>query len=1148
MFTRTCLLFVFSCALALAQSFQGGIRGLVADTSGASVSSAKILLLNEFTGATLATLSTAEGEYVFNAVVPATYTLSAESPGFKRWERKGVIVATQQFLTIDAKLELGQVSESVMVTEDIPLIESSNASNGQVIDRQKLLDLPNLGRNAFMMSKLANNVVAVGNPRFNRMQDQSGSSQISIAGGPVRGNNYLLDGIPIVDSVNRAVIIPTLEGVQEVKVQANTYDAEMGRTGGGVFNTYLKSGGNEFHGSALGYMRQTEWLANNFFNNRAGLPVTDQPFRNYGGSIGGPVWLPKIYDGRNKTFFWAAGEAYRQTSSTTATFALPTAAEVNGDFSQSLARGGAALQTIYDPLTTLSDGAGGFTRQAFPGNRIPANRLNPVGLAIAKTYAAPQKTPGYHGEANYTANASLYDRADQLTFKADHAFTEWWRASASYLHYGSQEPGEFYLRTVSSSDQWTLGRKVDATQVNNIFTLNATTVLSVRYGFNRFPNLSSQQSAGFNLASLNLPGSFLSSVQSPTFPNVSMQNFANMGSNSNGLTVFHSKNLSGQLAKFIGKHSLKMGADYRRFHVDGINYANSAGQFTVTDVFTRATPLRATAGTGSDLASLLLGHPESGTAIQASKLFQYADYIGFYFHDDFRIVPKLTLNLGLRYEYETGLKAVNNALIVGFSRTGLNPIPVTRPAASFTPTGYLLYAGVDGNPTRTGNNNRNKLSPRVGIAYQLNGKTTLRGGYGMFWAPIPYSLQDTLGYSQTTPYVGSVDGNATPANSLSNPFPSGVLPIVGNANGQLAGVGQGISFIDQFHRSPLIHQYSFDVQRQLPGGIAMAAGYVGTNSVNLVLGSAGVNINQLAPEFLDRGSALSGTVDNPLYRAGGPGIIGSSRISLSQFLRPFPAFTAVTANNTSWNHALYHSLAMRAQKRMSNGLSFLATWTWSINKDGSAGGAGSNIAGSGAIQNLYNLEAEYGLAVTNTPHRFTSAVTYELPVGKGKAFLSNSKVLDLALGGWSLNAVTVYQSGYPIAITQNSNNNVVIGAAGQRPNATGASPVTAGPLMDRIDGYINPAAFSQSAPFTFGNVSRLIGMRGPGISSWDASVFKTFSVTEKLKAQFRAEALNAFNTPQFRNPNGAFGNANFGRITSQANFPRLIQLGVRFYF
>ncbi len=268
-------------AVALAQSFFGGLRGAVTDPGGAAVPMAKVTLIDEATGAHRSTLATQEGEYAFSQVVPSTYTIRVEAPGFRVFERRGILIATQQFSTLNLQLELGQVTESVFVTEEAPLLETGSASQGQVIDRQKLIDLPNLGRNPFMMSRLAQNVVQVGNPAYNRMQDQSGSSQISIAGGPVRGNNYLLDGIPITDALNRAIIIPSLEAVEEVKVQANTYDAEMARTGGGMFNTFLKSGSNTYHGSAFGYVRETAWAANSFFNNRAGLPRVDNPNRTW---------------------------------------------------------------------------------------------------------------------------------------------------------------------------------------------------------------------------------------------------------------------------------------------------------------------------------------------------------------------------------------------------------------------------------------------------------------------------------------------------------------------------------------------------------------------------------------------------------------------------------------------------------------------------------------------------------------------------------------------------------------------------------------------------------------------------------------------------------------------------------------------------
>jgi hypothetical protein len=1125
------------------QSFQGGVRGRIQDQSGAAVNSAKVTLTDTGTNESRSTLSNDQGEYVFNAVNPSSYSLTVESPGFKVTTRT-LTVSTQTFLTVDVAMEVGNVSESVNVTEEVPLMETSNASTGQVVDRQKLVDLPNLGRNPFMMSKIAQNVTPVGNPIYNRMQDQSGSSQISIAGGPVRGNNYLLDGIPITDSVNRAVIIPTIESVQEVKIQANTYDAEMGRTGGGVFNTYLKSGTNGLHGSAFGYIRETAWSANSFFNNRGGLPRAEVPFRNYGGSIGAPIWIPKVYDGRNKTFFWIGAEAYRQTSALGSEFSVPTALERAGNFSQSVSRAG-GVPIIYDPTTTTGSGASAG-RTPFPGSIIPASRIDAVGRSIASTYPNPTRAPATLGANNYSASASLRDRADQMTFKADHEIKPWWRVNASYLHYGSREPGENWFGGSTGPGSWLLGRKVDATQVNSTFTPSATSVVTVRYGFNRFPNASTQRSMGYNLAAMGFSPAFTSAVQSPTFPNVTMETFSSLGTNSNSFSVFHSKNFLVSASKFMGRHSFKAGYDFRSINIDGIDFSDNSGAFSFNDVFTRANPNTATAGTGSDMASLLLGYASSGTGILGSKLYQNVRYNAVYFHDDFRLNHKLTINMGVRYEFETGLRGANNALLVGFDRNITSPIPVTLAGAT-APKGALMYAGLNGAPTQTGNNNRNKFSPRIGAAFALDDKTTLRGGYGLFWAPIPYSLQNTLGYSQTTPLVSSNDGNLTPATLLSNPFPSGLLPIVGNANGPLAGIGQSVSFIDQFHRSPRVHQYSFDIQRQLPYGLTLLAGYIGTTSRQMVLGVGGININQLDPSLFSQGAALLQTVTNPFYRAGGPGFIGSGTMTRAQALKPYPQFTNVTLNFSDKNYGRYDAFVFKAQKRMAKGLSFVTTWTYSKNFDASWAGPGNNLNGAGTIQNAYDVKAEYGLSAVDATHRWSSAFTYELPFGKGRAMLANNKALDLIAGGWSLNAISIYQSGFPLAITQQSNNNSVLGAGGQRPNATGTSPAGSGNFAQRLDAWINPAAFTQAPQFTFGNLSRTINLRGPGQAGWDMSIFKTFSVFEGFKAQFRAEALNAFNTPLFRSPNGAFGNANFGRVTQQANFPRLIQFGVRFF-
>jgi hypothetical protein len=1131
---------------AWCQSYLGGVRGTVLDGSGKSMGEVKVTLVDEAGGTQRATISGAEG-FNFSQVIPATYTVVAEAPGFKRFERKHVIVATQETVSLDLKMEIGSVSESVQVTEEVPLIDTSNASQGQVLDRQQLVDLPNLGRNPFMMSKLAQNVTPVGDPHYNRMQDQSGSSQISIAGGPVRGNNYLLDGIPITDAANRAIIIPTLEAVEQVKVQSNTYDAEMARTGGGMFNTYLKSGTNEWHGSLFGTLRQTSWAANNFFNNAAGIALPEQPNRTFGASFGGPVSIPKVYKGKNRTFFWLAWEGYQDTQSNTSQFSTPTALERIGDFSQSKTSSG-ALNVIYDPKSTVCAGST-CTRQPFAGNIIPTDRLNPVGLAIAATYVKPQTASAFYGAPNLTQAAPLASKASQKTAKLDHQFTNWWRSSLSYLRYYSLEPGNTWFPTVSSPDQWRLERRVDTTQFNNILTLSPTTVLTVRYGFNRFPNYGYQVSQGFNLASLGFDPSFVAAVPSPTFPNVTMTSQYSLGTNNNFYYVHHSKNFSTGLAKYQGRHNLKGGFDYRRIHDDGNDFANSAGAFTFNGVFSRSTPLTAVAGTGADMADMLLGAASAGTGYIPTKLYEYADYYGAYFQDDIRITKSLTVNIGMRWEREYGLQEKNNSMVVGFDTKTVNPLAAN--VTGILPKGVIQFAGVNGSSIHVSNPNLNKLAPRIGIAWQVAPKTTIRGGYGMFWAPqfaigTPYNPP---GFTATSSYIASNDGNATPATYINNPFPAGLARPTGSTLGDLTGIGQSLSIIDQNARSPRVQQYSIDIQRELPFGVAVEVAYVGSHSTHLTQATANININALNPSLLSQGSALTATVANPFFNKGGAGVIGSATLSQVQLLLPFPTFSTINLQYNDSSYARYDSMVAKAQKRMSMGFTVLSTFTWSRNHDASSGGAGNFLnAGAAGPQNPYDMASEYSLANVDTPLRWATGFTFELPFGRNKKFLGTSKAMDYAVGGWSINAVSVYQSGFPLQITQSTNNNSVFGYASQRPIATGTSSVTSGSLESRLSNYINKDAFTTSPRGTFGNVARALEMRGPGQANWDVSIFKSFSIVEKFKGQFRAEALNAFNTPMFAAPNVSYGSSSFGRITSQVNFSRMMQLGLRFFF
>jgi hypothetical protein len=1139
--TPLAILTLFAGAIsAYGQSYYGALRGNVVDPNGGAIATAKITLINEGTSEQRAAVTNGSGEFVYSEVVPATYSVNVESPGFKKFQRHGIIVGTQQQISLDLKLEVGQVSESVQVTESAPLIESATASQGQVLDNQKLSDLPNLGRNPFMLSKLAANVIPVGNPAYNRMEDQSGSSSISIAGGPVRGNNYLIDGVPITDAANRAIIIPTIEAVQEVKIQANTYDAEMARTGGGMFNTLMKSGANDYHGSLYGHLRRTAWDANSFFNNAAGIPITNQPNDTWGASFGGKVYIPKLYDGKNKTFFYLGYEHYDDIQSASSIFNAPTAAQKSGDFS------GAGNPIIYNPFNTTSTGA----RIQFDQNKIPQSLLNPVGLALASNFQAPQTTPATYGAYDITGSASLPCRAAQYTGKLDEDFTQWWRASLSYLRYFSLEPGNTWFTGLSTPDGWRLLRRVDTTQFNNLITVNPTTVVTVRYGFNRFPNYTYDVSQNYNLASLGFSPSFVSQipVAKSQFPPILMTNLYSLGvQDNNSFVDLASNNFGASVAKYMGRHSLKMGFDYRKIKAAGNDFNDAAGNYSFNGIFTASDGTGKGTG-GADLADLLLGYPSSGNIYTSTKLSEFSNYYGAYIQDDFRFNSKLTVNMGLRWEHETGLQEQNNGIVVNFDGTMANPLAAN--VTGISPKGAIIYAG--GNKTAAGNPYSSKWGPRAGLAYTLNSKTVVRAGFGVFFAP-QFALGSpiaTVGYNQTTSYIASTNGNATPDHTLTNPFPTGIIQPVGNTLGTSTGIGQSFTLVDPHAKSPYVEQFSLDVQRELPFGIAAEVGFVGSKSSHLSLGATSLNGNALNPSYLSLGAtALAAPVANPFYGHGGVGVIGTATVSQSQLLLPYPTYGTISYQFNDNNKAVYDSMVMKLQKRMSNGLTVLSSLTWSRNWDESGGGVGNTLnSGAKGPQNPYNLAAEYAFSNIDSPWRWSTSVSYQLPFGIGKKWLTNGKALNYLVGGWSANTVSIFQTGFPLQISQSTNNNSSFGYASQRPNATGISPVTTGSLEQRLSNYINPAAFSIAPKATFGNVGRTIDMRGPGQVNWDMSVFKDVIVKEKLKAQFRCEALNAMNTPLFYGPSTAFGSSSFGKITSQANFSRQLQLAMRFSF
>lgn len=1125
------------------QTYNGGIRGSITDPSGSAISKASITLTDEETHQIRTASSDSVGAYAFNALKPSTYTLHVEAPGFNSADRTHIILATQDFLTLDIKLIVGSANSTVQVSADAPLVDPSTASISTDFDQRRLEDIPVLGRNPYITAKLSGVFVNTGNPQFIRFADQNGTSTTSVAGGPVAANLYLVDGVPITDTNNRPIVIPTIESIQDVKLQANTYDAQVGRTGGGVFNTLLRSGSNELHGSVFGETRQGSWLGNDFFANRNGIPRPDSPYYNWGASLGGPVVIPHLYDGRNKTFFWIGAEGYIQTSPYTESFAVPTTLERTGDFSQSFNPDG-TLNVIYDPTKTYTD-ASGIHRTPFPGNKIPSGQLSTVGTNIASYYPLPQVS-GPTGSYNFTGIDDVRDHAQEVTVKLDQQIRPWWNISGSYIFYEALQPLGNPLGTLPGSYSYTYHRQVDATQFNSTWILNPTTVLTARYGNNRFPNLIAEVSQGFDPATLGFPASYASQIQAKFFPTIFPRNFSQLGQNTDSLDNWKSQIINGALTKTINHHNVTVGAEYRRIRMNFQDFSNAPGTFSFSGAFTQANPSVTGDGTGSDLADLLLGYPASGEVDLTTPLKTYLDYYAVFVQDDWRLTSRLTLNLGLRYEAETGLKEDNNQLAVGFDRNATAQLP-----NGTTVTGGILFAGVNGNPRDVGDLSRLKFAPRLGASYQLTPKTILRGGYGILYAPLRYDPIGTLapGYTAVNSYVASLDNNQTSIGTLNNPFPSGFQKPAGNSAGLLTGLGNAVTTYDQNLQAPRVQQFSVGVEQELPGHVALDASYIGSRSINLnpsPTSSTPININQLNPSNFPLGGSLSDQVANPDYIAGGPGIIGQPTVARSQTLRPFPQFTSVNLFVSS-AHADYNALLIKTEKRAGHGLNIVSSFTWSRNKDSSFATANSiQSPGFSAPQNVYDLEAEYSYSVTDVPYRFVAGILYDLPFGKGERFSTGKGWLDEIIGRWQLNVLPTFQSGFPVSIYQSNNPNSTIAGNGiQRPNRVAGTQLgTKGSLYDRLNGYINPAAFSASPAYTFGNAPRTLSLRGPGYENWDISLFKSVLIRERVNVQFRAETFNTFNTPLFAGPNTAFGSANFGAITSQANFPRYLQLGL----
>jgi hypothetical protein len=1185
------LLAVISPGFAFAQGFQGGLRGSIKD-SGGVVPGVEVTLTNESTNIGRSTTTNDRGEYVFAAIDPGTYKLKTSLQGYKTIEQGAIRIGTQQFLTMDLTMEVGRLEENITVTGAAPIIETSNASQGTVLDAASLQSLPSPGRAAFMIGTTVPTVVPTGDTQFNRQQDQTNASLLSLGGGTRRGNSYTLDGVPITDMRNRAVANPTIEALEDMKVQVHTYDAEMGATGGGVFNTTLRSGTNVFRGTGFYQTRPISLSKNNFFSDKAGLAKPNNPYYLGGFGVGGPII-------KNRTFFWAAGEDYTDTQTRNAAEIMPTALERAGDFSRTTNAAGAPV-VIYDPLT----------RQPFPGNVIPQNRLNPVALNMLK-YLPAADTQVANGSANYNRTSKIKSRwTQEYTGKVEHKFNDKVSLTGFYLYNRSDEPCANYFGTADQTEpnrfadplDYLLKRRPQILAINNTWVVSDSSVMTLRFGWTDFPD-NNTLTAEFDPATLGFSPTFTGQTTVDKFPQVRIRGYDNEGRTLGAIepTQINWKSVggNGSFSKFVGTHTYKIGADFRKQGVDTLLPGNGAGAFdfdkdtTSSDGFTNGSTTN-----GNSFASFLLGYPSGLINSRPSQItlttpmnvFSY--YYGGYVQDDWRVNSKFTLNYGLRLEHQDGLREQNNNITVGFDPNATSSLSSVTIPGNVDPTGGtpakqvkggLMYAGVGDNKVTQGDPPSIKWSPRVGVVYSMNTKTVVRGGYGIFWAPwnSPAPSATTpnygqVGFTQNTPVQQT---SPVPTVSLTNPFPTGLVQPFGNTLGAATGVGTTIAYADQNSTAPRVQQFSVDFQRELSSNQSILVSYMGSRGDSLGLGGSNdavININQLDPKYLALGAALNQQVANPFFGVAAAGPLSTqATLSRAQLLRPYPQFLNVNAGHVTEGKSRYNAMVVEWTRRMSKGLGARVSYTYSQLKDNQFG-EGNFYVGGGTTNPLnnfnyiasmpactttnfaacYNPDADYTTSQLDVPHRVIIAPMAELPFGKGKKYGSNSTAVDLILGGWTIAAAINIQSGFPLQVVQADNVGLLGGS--QRPNVVqGATLGTSGNNEDRYASadhptatWINPAAFTPAAAFTFGNAPRTITEeRSPGQSNVDGVFSKNFRFGTK-SAQIKIEMLNLFNRVNVRalQARNTIGNANFGTIGAQAGFMRITQLMFRFTF
>ena len=1123
---------------ASSQETGGAISGTIVDPQKGALPGVTVTLRNESTNAELTTVSNEQGTYVHPFVPIGRYTMTATLQGFATLKRGEIDVRVGDRLAIDLTLQVGALTEEVTVAGGTPLLETSNAMRGQVIAREQVQDLPLLGRNPFSLAQLSPGVqyTPALASRSNRPFDNGGMDNFQISGGRGFTNEFLLDGVPNTgtetNQPNNLSFVPSPDATAEFRVQTSIYDAQYGRTGGGVVNVVTKSGSNVFHGALYEYYRDEALNANTFDANRAGQSKAGLYWNQPGASIEGPVRIPGLYDGRDKTFFMYNWEQIRSEVPFPQVYTVPTALERTGDFSQSRTADGRPI-TVYDPLTTRQVN-GQYVRDAFPGNVIPAGRIDAVARALLQRVPLPNAA-GLVNNLLVPENARA-DRYDQHVGKVDQVLNENHRFFVRFARNKRTEVNDYAAFPPEASPWYQHGRMNVGVAGELTSVLSPSFLLNSRAGFMRHDFYIRTHGDNFDPAQLGFPSSLVSQLQRNTFPQVQWEGYTTFGSTFGGntgsiFTVSDTWSWSEVFSKVTGNHSMKFGGEYRTMLNDQQNPTSSFGRFNFNRGFTQADPLRADAASGNALASMLLGYPaDTGTnpsSVPINPQLNYrSNYYGVFFQDDWRMSSRLTLNLGVRWDYESPIAETLDQQNIGFDPDAINPFQV--PGMQLR--GGLLFASDD--DRLPFNRDLNNFQPRFGATFRVDDRTVIRGGYALSYLPT-FDTGYNNGFGITTTLVASTDAGITPAASLSNPYPNGVDQPVGSSQGLATLVGRGFSYSNTDRVIPYVQQFSIGTQRELPGRMVVEASYVGSRTSKLVVAKG---INEISAAQLALGNVMLQPVPNP-FQGRLPGTpFNGPTVPAQQLARPFPQFASITEDRRSLGVNDYDALQVSLNKRLARGLQFLVSYTLSKTEE---------------EVTYLNPQDDWGqlarvVTAADTPHRLLVSATYQLPF-----FAGRTDLLGSLLGGWQMNTIVTAQSGLPVGTTAGA---VLVGdpsianptlarwfntctqtLAGARQNCASADEAV---------------AWGVQAPFTLRTLpTRLEDVRTSRPTLVDFSFFKTFALPGTMRLQARFEAFNFFNTPWFGAPNTNVTAAAFGTVApNQANDPRNIQLGIRWTF